>query len=179
MLALLGYAIGAAAMTLAQNLFAIVVFWPSPGYWGLATAPGHAIPDPWQPLRAELRTASMQSSGPWLRLRSRWTSAGRVITTYLSCLSWRIAFLLELVIIAVVLSGIKLLHDVPYTGSREVAIVGSVLSILGMGGPVLGILVWREGGEHVLASPAGGAIALTSSWRRLSTSRAARDCGPG
>jgi hypothetical protein len=29
-LALLGYAIGAAAMTLAQNLFAIVVFWPSP-----------------------------------------------------------------------------------------------------------------------------------------------------
>src|SRR4029450_8505788 len=82
---------------------------------------------------------------------------GGFITTYLS---WRIAFLLEVVIIGVVLSGIKLVHDVPYTGSREVDIVGSLLSILGMGGIVLGILVWQEGGEYVLAILAGGAIAL-------------------
>jgi MFS family permease len=82
---------------------------------------------------------------------------GGFITTYLS---WRIAFLLELVIIIVVLSGIKLVRDVPYTGRREVDVVGSVLSVVGMGGVVLGILVWQEGGEFVLAILVGGAIAL-------------------
>ena len=88
---------------------------------------------------------------------------GGFITTYLS---WRIAFLLEVVIIAVVLSGIRLVRDVPYTGSREVDVVGALLSILGMGGIVLGILVWQEGGEFVLAILAMGAIALAglASW---------------
>jgi hypothetical protein len=51
------------------------------------------------------------------------------------------------VIIAVVLSGIKLVRDVAYTGSRAVDVVGSVLSVLGMGGIVLGILVWQEVGN--------------------------------
>jgi Major Facilitator Superfamily len=83
---------------------------------------------------------------------------GGFITTFLS---WRIAFLLEVVVIGVVLSGIKLVHDVPYTGSREVDVVGGLLSILGMGGIVLGILVWQEGGEYVLAILLSGAAALT------------------
>jgi hypothetical protein len=48
-------------------------------------------------------------------------------------------------VIAIVLSGIKLVHDVPYTGPRRVDPVGAVLSILGLGGVVLGILVWQEG----------------------------------
>ena len=69
---------------------------------------------------------------------------GGFITTYLS---WRIAFLLEDLIILIVLSGIKLVQDVPYTGSRRVDIVGAVLSVLGMGGIVLGILVWQEGAK--------------------------------
>jgi len=64
------------------------------------------------------------------------------------------------VIIIVVLSGIKLVRDVPYTGSRAVDVVGALLSIVGMGGIVLGILVWQEGGEYVLAILASGAIAL-------------------
>jgi MFS family permease len=82
---------------------------------------------------------------------------GGFITTYLS---WRVAFLLEAVVIAVVLSGIKLVRDVPYTGSRRVDPVGAVLSVLGMGGVVLGILVWQEGGEAVGALLAAGATAL-------------------
>jgi Na+/melibiose symporter-like transporter len=40
---------------------------------------------------------------------------------------------------------------VPYTGPRGVDVVGSVLSVVGMGGVVLSILVWQEGGESVLA----------------------------
>src|SRR5215475_208213 len=82
---------------------------------------------------------------------------GGFITT---CLSWRIAFLLEVVVIAIVLSGIGLLRDVPYTGSRQVDPVGAVLSVLGMGGVVLGILVWQGGGESVAGLLLIGAIAL-------------------
>ena len=84
---------------------------------------------------------------------------GGFITTYLS---WRIGFLLEIVIIAIVLSGIGLVRDAPYTGPRGVDAVGAVLSVLGMGGIVLGILVWQEGGEYVLAILASGAIALAA-----------------
>jgi hypothetical protein len=40
--------------------------------------------------------------------------------------------------------------------------VGALLSIVGMGGIVLGILVWQEGGEYVLAILASGAIALAA-----------------
>ena len=94
---------------------------------------------------------------------------GGFVTTYLS---WRVGFLLEAVVIAVVLSQIGLLKDVPYTGERQVDWVGAGLSVIGMGGVVLGILVWQEGGDYVVLlidrrarahgrSPAGscGAIA--------------------
>jgi MFS family permease len=84
---------------------------------------------------------------------------GGFITTYLS---WRVGFLLEVVIIAVVLSGIRLVRDAPYTGSRAVDLVGAVLSVLGMGGVVLGILVWQEGGESVAALLVIGALALAA-----------------
>ena len=55
--------------------------------------------------------------------------------------------------IAIVLSGIRLdprraLHG-PARGRRR---LGAVLSVLGMGGVVLGILVWQEGGEFVGAA---------------------------
>jgi MFS family permease len=84
---------------------------------------------------------------------------GGFITTYLS---WRVAFFGEVVIIAIVLTGIRLVHDVPYTGSRGVDVVGAILSAVGMGGVVLGILVWQEGGEAVGALIAVGAVALGS-----------------
>src|SRR5262249_46449773 len=84
---------------------------------------------------------------------------GGFITTYLS---WRIGFLLEDVIIAIVLINIGLVRDVPYTGSRQVDLVGAVLSIVGMGGVVLGILVWQEGGEAVGALIALGVVALAA-----------------
>src|SRR5262249_13745433 len=62
---------------------------------------------------------------------------------------WRVGFLLEDIIIAVVLFNIRLVRDVPYTGPRQIDLVGAVLSVVGMGGVVLSILVWQEGGESV------------------------------
>jgi Na+/melibiose symporter-like transporter len=56
---------------------------------------------------------------------------------------------------------------VPYTGPRAVDIVGAVLSALGMGGVVVGILVWQEGGEFVGVLLAIGAVALVSLARWL------------
>src|SRR5436190_2251650 len=82
---------------------------------------------------------------------------GGFVTTYLS---WRVGFLLEVVVIAVVLSQIGLVKDVPYTGLRQADAVGAVLSVLGMGGVVLGILVWQEGGDYVVLLIAIGALAL-------------------
>ena len=82
---------------------------------------------------------------------------GGFITTYLS---WRVAFLLEAVVIAIVLSGIKLVRDVPYTGDRSIDLVGAALSVVGMGGLVLGILVWQEGGESVGALLVVGLVGL-------------------
>jgi MFS family permease len=82
---------------------------------------------------------------------------GGFVTTFLS---WRVGFGLEVVVIAVVLSQIKLVNDVVYTGPRQIDVVGAVLSVLGMGGLVLGILVWQEGGEAVGLLIALGAAAM-------------------
>jgi hypothetical protein len=88
---------------------------------------------------------------------------GGLLTT---TLSWRVGFLMEAVIIAVVLSGVGSVRDAPYTGPRQIDLVGAVLSILGMGGLVLGILVWQEGGEAVAVLIAVGLVGLGSlaSW---------------
>ncbi len=63
---------------------------------------------------------------------------------------------------AALLLGSRLVHDVPYTGSRGVDVVGAILSALGMGGVVLGILVWQEGGGAVGALLAVGVVGLAS-----------------
>ena len=60
------------------------------------------------------------------------------------------------------LTGIKLVRDVPYTGAPGVDVVGAVLSVVGMGGIVLSILVWQEGGEYVAALLVIGAAAMAA-----------------
>ena len=57
-------------------------------------------------------------------------------------------------------SGIKMVRDVPHTGSRAIDVVGALLSIVGMGGIVLGILAWQVGAEYMLAILIIGALAL-------------------
>ena len=125
-----------------------------------ATSPAHAQKQAYALIGAAAAIAA--AVGPLL---------GGFVTTYLS---WRVGFALEVVIIAVVLSQIRLVKDVPYTGSRQVDVVGAVLSVVGMGGVVLGILVWQEGGEFVLLLMAVGAVALGSLARWLRHAQARR-----
>src|SRR5204863_7618068 len=116
-------------MTLSQSLVPIIIFWAVIGGLG-----------------ASLMLPAMQSlihgnfEGPMQKKAYALVGAaaavaaavgpllGGFITTYLS---WRVGFLLEDVIIVVVLSGIKLVRDVPYTGPRHVDVVGALLSVCG------------------------------------------------
>jgi EmrB/QacA subfamily drug resistance transporter len=159
-LGLLGYAIGALAMTLSQSLLPIVVCWAIIGGLGAALL----LPSMQSLIHGNFSGAMQRRAYALVGAAAAIAAAvgpllGGFITTYLS---WRVAFFGEVLIIAVVLLGSRLVHDVPYTGSRGVDVVGALLSATGMGGVVLGILVWEEGGEAVGALIAAGAVALGS-----------------
>jgi MFS family permease len=163
-LGLLGYAIGALAMTLAQGLTAIIIFWAVLGGLGASLL----LPAMQSLIHGNFEGAAQKKVYALVGAAAAIAAAvgpllGGFITTYLS---WRVAFMLEVVVIAIVLSGINLVRDVPYTGSRSVDPVGAVLSALGMGGVVLGILVWQEGGESVgaLLALGGAAMGLLVYW---------------
>jgi MFS family permease len=170
---LLGYAIGALAMALAQGLTTIIVFWAIVGGLGASLL----LPAMQSLIHGNFEGGAQRQAYALVGAAAAIAAAvgpllGGFITTYLS---WRIAFLLEDVIIAVVLSGIRLIHDVPYTGSRRVDVVGAVLSIVGMGGVVLGILVWQEGGEAVGLLLALGVASLGSlAWWLVRRKRAGK-----
>ncbi|WP_104165712.1 MFS transporter [Cryobacterium sp. N22] len=157
-LGLIGYAIGAIAMVLAQSIVPIIVFWAVIGGIGASLL----LPAMQSLIHGNFEGADQKRVYALVGASAAIAAAvgpllGGFITTFLS---WRVAFLLEAVIIVIVLSGIRLVHDVPYTGSRHVDVVGSILSVVGMGGIVLGILIWQEGGERVLIVLVVGAAAL-------------------
>src|SRR6186713_886330 len=131
-LGLLGYAIGALAMSLAQSLLAVVIFWAIIGGLGASLL----LPSMQSLIHGNFSGAAQVKTYALVGAAAAIAAAvgpllGGFITTYLS---WRVGFLLEAVIIAVVLSGIGLVRDVKYTGDRGVDVVGSVLSVIGMGG---------------------------------------------
>jgi EmrB/QacA subfamily drug resistance transporter len=157
---LLGYAVGALAMVLAQNLVAIIIFWAIVGGLGASLL----LPAMQSLVHGNFEGAMQRKAYALVGAAAAIAAAvgpllGGFITTYLS---WRVGFLLEDVIIVIVLSGLGLVRDAPYTGPRRVDIVGSLLSIVGMGGIVLGILVRQEGGEAVGALLAVGVAAMAA-----------------
>jgi EmrB/QacA subfamily drug resistance transporter len=157
---LLGYAVGALAMALAQGLTAVIVFWAVIGGLGASLL----LPAMQSLIHGNFDGAARGKVYALVGAAAAIAAAvgpllGGFITTYLS---WRVGFLVEVAVIAVVLSGVRLIKDVPYTGPRGIDAVGAVLSILGMGGVVLGILVWQEGGESVGAILAVGVVGLVS-----------------
>jgi len=157
-LGLLGYAIGALAMTLTDTLLPMILFWAVLGGLGASLLlpamqsliHGNFDGDSQKRVYALVGASAAIAAaiGPLL---------GGFVTTYLS---WRVGFMLEVVIIGVVLLGMGMVRDVPYTGDRRLDLVGALFSILGMGGLVLGILVWQEGGEAVGILIAVGVIGL-------------------
>ncbi|KQP01485.1 MFS transporter [Leifsonia sp. Leaf264] len=157
-LGLLGYAIGAIAMTLATSLTAVIVFWAVIGGLGASLLlpamqsliHGNFSGDHQKRVYALVGASAAIAAavGPLI---------GGAITTFLS---WRVGFLLEAVIIAIVLIGSPLVKDVAFAGRRSLDVVGSALSVIGMGGIVLGILVWQEGGGYVGATIAVGVASL-------------------
>ncbi len=163
---LLGYAVGALAMALAQSLTAIIVFWAVLGGLGASLL----LPAMQSLIHGNFEGAAQKRAYALVGASAAIAAAvgpllGGFLTTYLS---WRIGFLLEDVVILIVLTGIKLVRDVPYTGAPGVDVVGALLSVVGMGGIVLSILVWQEGGEAVgaLLVIGGAAMAGLVWWLR-------------
>jgi EmrB/QacA subfamily drug resistance transporter len=155
---LLGYAIGAIAMTLAQDLIAVIIFWAIIGGLGASLL----LPSMQSLIHGNFEGSAQRRVYALVGASAAIAAAigpllGGFVTTFLS---WRVGFALEAVIIAVVLAGLGMVRDVPFTGDRRVDIVGAIFSVLGMGGLVLGILAWQEGGEAVGALLVIGALGL-------------------
>src|SRR4051795_5924135 len=164
-LGLSGYAIGALAMTLAQGVTAIIVFWAIIGGLGASLL----LPSMQALIHGNFEGAAQKQAYALVGAASGIAAAvGPLVGGFLTTtLSWRVGFALEAVIIAVVLSGLGMVRDVPYTGEREVDTVGAVLSAVGMGGVIVGVLVWQEGGEYVGILIALGLVSLGSLARWL------------
>jgi EmrB/QacA subfamily drug resistance transporter len=164
-LGLLGYAVGALAMAFSQSLTAIIVFWAIVGGLGASLL----LPAMQSLIHGNFQGAAQKQAYALVGAAAAIAAAvgpliGGFLTTFLS---WRVGFLLEVVVIGVVLSGLGRIRDVPYTGDRSVDLVGALLSAVGMGGVVIGILVWQEGGEFVGLLIAVGLVALGSLARWL------------
>lgn len=157
---LIGYAIGAIAMTLAQSLIPIIIFWAIVGGLGASLL----LPAMQSLIHGNFSGAEQKKTYALVGAAAAIAAAvgpllGGFVTTFLS---WRVGFMLEAVIIAVVLLNIRLIKDVPYTGPKGIDKVGAGLSVIGMGGIVLGILVWQEGGEAVAALIGLGIIGIAA-----------------
>src|SRR6058998_3271177 len=114
---LLGYAVGAISMTLSHSLAPIIICWAAIGGLG-ASLLLHAMQSL---IHGNFEGAMQRRAYALVGAAAAIAAAvgpllGGFVTTYLS---WRVGFLLEVVIIAIVLSGMKLVHDVPYTGDRH------------------------------------------------------------
>ena len=170
-LGLLGYAVGAIAMTLAQNLATILIFWAIIGGLGASLL----LPAMQSLIHGNFEGAAQKRVYALVGASAAIAAAigpliGGVVTTFLS---WRVGFAMEAVIIGIVLLGIGMVRDVPYTGERRVDLVGAALSVVGMGGIVLGILAWQEGAESVVALlVAGGAALAGLAWWLIRQKRA-------
>ena len=157
---LLAYAVGALAMALSQTVLPIFIFWAVIGGLGASLL----LPAMQSLIHGNFEGAAQKATYALVGAAAAIAAAvgpliGGFITTFLS---YRVAFLLEVVVIAIVLVGSRLVRDVPYTGPREIDLVGAVLSVLGMGGLVLSILVWQEGGEAVGLLLAIGVVSLAA-----------------
>jgi MFS family permease len=158
-LGLTGYAIGAIAMTLTHNITTVFIFWAIIGGLGASLL----LPAMQSLIHGNFTGAAQRKTYALVGAAAAIAAAvgpllGGFLTTFIT---WRAGFFLEAVVIAVILLNIKLVKDVVYDGPREIDYTGALLSIVGMGGVVLGILLWQEGAESVGAVIAFGLVGLS------------------
>ena len=157
---LLGYAVGALAMVLSQSLLPVIIFWAICGGLGASLL----LPSMQALIHGNFEGVAQKKVYALVGASSAIAAAigpliGGFVTTYLS---WRVGFLAELVVIAVVLLGLRLVKDVPYTGDRRIDLVGAAFSVLAMGGVVLGVLAWEDGTGPVLLLLVVGLVGFVS-----------------
>ena len=116
-LGLLGYAIGALAMTLAQSMTAVIIFWAIIGGLGASLL----LPAMQSLIHGNFEGAAMKKTYALVGASAAVGAAigpliGGFVTTYLS---WRVGFLMEAVIIAIVLINIKLVRRRAVHGSAQ------------------------------------------------------------
>src|SRR6476661_4334847 len=136
-LGLLGYAIGALAMTLAQSVTAIIIFWAIIGGLGASLL----LPAMQSLIHGNFEGAARTKTYALVGAAAAIAAGvgpllGGFVTTYLS---WRVGFGLEVVVIAIVLSQIKLVHDVAYTGPRQIDVGSAILSVVAVSVKIQGI----------------------------------------
>ena len=155
---LLFYLVGAGSMIFAQGLGAIIVFWAIVGGLGASLylpAMQSLIHGNFEGKERARVFALVGASGAIAAAIG--PLLGGFVTTVFS---WRAGFAVECLIILIVLAGARRIRDVPYTGDRSVDGVGAALSVVGMGGLIVGVLVWQEGGEAVAALLAIGVAGM-------------------
>jgi EmrB/QacA subfamily drug resistance transporter len=165
MLGLMGYALGALTMTLTQSITLVILFWAIVGGLGASLL----LPAMQSLIHGNFEGAEMKKAYALVGAAAAIAAAvgpliGGFITTYWS---WRIGFLLEFIIIVIVLLNIKLIKDVKYEGPRDFDVVGAILSVIGMAGIVISILLWEDGGDAVGLLMAFGFIAMFAFYRWL------------
>src|SRR5437016_4813436 len=120
---LLAYAVGALAMTLTQSLTAVIFFWAIVGGLGASLL----LPAMQSLIHGNFTGAAQKRTYALVGASAAIAAAvgpllGGFVTTYLS---WRVGFGLEVVVILVVLSQIRVVKDVPYTGPRHIDFIGA------------------------------------------------------
>lgn len=158
LIGLVGYAIGAIAMTITQNVTAVFICWAIIGGLGASLL----LPAMQSLIHGNFSGAAQKKTYALVGAAAAIAAAvgpllGGFLTTFIS---WRVGFLLEAIIIAVILLNAGLIKDVVFKGSKKIDLGGALLSIMGMGGVVLGILLWQEGADYVGAVIGFGAMAL-------------------
>ena len=157
---LLFYIVGALAMVFAQGLTAIILFWAVIGGLGASLY----LPAMQSLIHGNFEGKARAAVFALVGAAGAIAAAigpliGGFVTTVLS---WRVGFAIEALIIASVLVGSRRIRDVPYTGDRAVDVVGAFLSVVGMGGLVVGVLVWQQGGESVAVLLSLGVAAMVA-----------------
>jgi len=158
-LGLLGYAVGAIAMTLTHSLLPVFIFWAIIGGLGASLL----LPAMQSLIHGNFTGAAQRKTYALVGAAAAIAAAvgpllGGFLTTYIT---WRAGFFLEAVVIAIIMLNLGLVKDVVYKGPKKIDYTGALLSVVGMGGVVLGILLWQEGAESVGLVIAIGLIGLS------------------